>query len=113
MPARCLVSLVIFVVRYGQRCPIRVSNLPTGSWHSPRFARRHLTLGFPAQPVVGQHDGDHRFRHGNEPGQQARIVSALGADGRGPALIVDRLLLDGQAARRFDRGPQDTWAGRS
>ena len=62
--------------------------------------------------MVGQDDGDHRLGHRDEPRQEARVVPAFGADGRRPPLVVDRLLLDGEAARRFDGRPQDNAAGR-
>lgn len=71
------------------------------------------TDGLPAEPVIGEDDGGHRFGHGNEPRQQAGIVATGGPDRGGLAGACDGLLFACEAAGGFYGGTQqDGCSGR-
>jgi pyroglutamyl-peptidase len=60
-------------------------------------------LGPPAQPVVGQNQGDHGLAHDHEAGEQAGVVPAAGDDLGRLAGAGDGGLRPRQAAGRLDR----------
>ena len=61
----------------------------------------------PAEPVIGENDGDHGFSHGYEARQQAGIVAALCPDRGWQAIASHGRLFFGQTAGRLDGGPQN------
>ena len=61
----------------------------------------------PAEPVIGEDDGDHGFSHGDEARQQAGIVAALCADRGWQAIASHGGLFFGETAGRLDGGSQN------
>lgn len=61
----------------------------------------------PTEPVIGEHDGDHGFSHGDKARQQARIVAALCADRRWQAIASYGCLFFGETAGRLYGSSQD------
>ena len=66
-----------------------------------------LPLRFLPQGVIGERDRHHRFGHGYESRQQARVVAALRRDRRWLAAARNGLLFSRKAARRLDGTPHD------
>src|SRR5262245_55683444 len=75
----------------------------------PSASRLAGTLGLPAEPVIDQDQGQHRFAHGDESWQQARVMATPGDDLGGLTLARDRSLGLGQAAGWFEGHPADNW----
>ena len=50
------------------------------------------SLTAPSQPMIGQDDGNHGFRHWDEARKQTRVMPPTGSDARGFAGLSDRRL---------------------
>ena len=61
----------------------------------------------PAEPVIGEDDGDHGFSHGDEARKQAGIVAAFGANRGWQAIASYGGLFFGETAGRLDGGSQN------
>ena len=75
--------------------------------YPPAPLGRPLPLRFLSQSVVGERDRHHRFGHGDESRQQARVVATFGGDRRRLAASRHRRLFFRKTARRLDGAPHD------